>query len=246
MGSTGNPRWGGTHRFLSSIFSGVQCAADHHRPRLLFVGLSLVVPLPAGYLVAMVVCEANEGASQATCKRNSATYHHSYYPLPQTAHPTDATSMYRKRRSIALLLQDLVDFLIDYIKEKRDRWSAHDNDEGTEFGASLAVEVVQTLRGGDRSNVGPGETPDIEPEWLKLKWGIAIAARALDVCSASGNSYGGDMVRKRRWRYRFESVMLLLILVKATENALLVASFVHAGKSGREVNVESKIFRTGH
>lgn len=99
--------------------------------------------------------------------------------------------------------------MIDYIEEKRDRWSAHDSDEGTEFGASLAVEVVQTLRGGDRPNVAQRETPDGEPEWLKLKWGIAIAARALDACSASANGYGGDMVRRRRRRYCPESAMLL-------------------------------------
>lgn len=94
-------------------------------------------------------------------------------------------------------LQGYVDDLISYVKKKKDSWSRRDERDAN-FGASLAVDVVKTLSGGDCPKEACEGKPHGEPEWLRLKWGIAIAARALDVCSARVNTYCGDMVSQRR------------------------------------------------
>ncbi|CAM9450533.1 unnamed protein product, partial [Laminaria digitata] len=68
----------------------------------------------------------------------------------------------------------------------------------TEFGVSMAVGVVRTLRGRSKKG-GPlieGARGD-KPLWLKLKWGMVIAARALDVFAASRDMDEADLVKLR-------------------------------------------------
>lgn len=54
----------------------------------------------------------------------------------------------------------------------------------TEFGVSLAVGVVRTLRGLSESGRRLGGPQGGEPLWRRLKWGMILAARALDVRAA--------------------------------------------------------------
>ena len=61
-------------------------------------------------------------------------------------------------------------------------------------GVSLALDVVRTLRGPRKVGCDLGIEDGGEPLWLHLKWGIALAARALDVRSAPANLPVADMV----------------------------------------------------
>ncbi|CAM9189562.1 unnamed protein product [Laminaria digitata] len=65
----------------------------------------------------------------------------------------------------------------------------------TEFGISLAVGVVRTLRGRSKSGSLIQGKRGGKPLWLKLKWGMTIAARALDVFAAPRGMDEADLVK---------------------------------------------------
>lgn len=98
-----------------------------------------------------------------------------------------------RNAQLILSLQGYVRDFIIYVRTQQNNWSGRD-DSDTAFGASLAVDVVKTLQGNVAEAAATEENSDVEPMWLKLKWGIAIAARALDVWSARTNNCSLDMV----------------------------------------------------
>lgn len=87
--------------------------------------------------------------------------------------------------------QRYTDRFIAYVDELKLTW---DNQE-PEHGISLAVSVVRELRGPSKAGCGRDQEKGREPAWLELKWGIALAARALDVKTAPTNLPSADMVR---------------------------------------------------
>lgn len=95
-------------------------------------------------------------------------------------------------RASCTLVQGYVDTFLGYIDGLMDKWSGRDADES--FGINLAVAVVRQLRGPStvnvtemRHNVELGG----EPEWLRLKWGLVIVSRGLDVLEAQTNGLEG-------------------------------------------------------
>lgn len=87
-------------------------------------------------------------------------------------------------------LQRYTDRFIAYVDELKLTW----DDPEPEHGISLAVSVVRELRGPSKAGRGLDQEDGREPAWLELKWGIALAARALDVKTAPKNLPAADMV----------------------------------------------------
>ena len=93
-----------------------------------------------------------------------------------------------------VLPQEYVDVLVTYVKELHTRWAGHAEYDNTR-GACLAVEVI-TMFWGDRCPSYVDTTGKVggDPAWLKLKWGVAIASRALDAWTAAKNNLQVDAV----------------------------------------------------
>eukprot|EP00904_Undaria_pinnatifida_P011040 jgi/Undpi1/7066/HiC_scaffold_21.g09540.m1 len=73
-----------------------------------------------------------------------------------------------------------VDELVTYLKTLADDWIGHAAYD-TAYGAFLAVNVVKTFMGENYPGYTIDHDSNEEPLWLRLKWGVAIASRALDV-----------------------------------------------------------------
>ena len=82
-------------------------------------------------------------------------------------------------------LQSYIGDLVSYAEELVGAWEHRPAAQlTTEFGVSLAIDVVHTLRGLSESGRLVENPQGGEPLWRKLKWGMTIAARALDVYAA--------------------------------------------------------------
>lgn len=88
-------------------------------------------------------------------------------------------------------------YLISYVDGLKASWGRIDAAGATAHGISLAVDVVQTFLGPLRADYNPDQEEGDEPLWRRLKWGTAIAARALDVWSARSDLSPNDMVSGR-------------------------------------------------
>lgn len=106
-----------------------------------------------------------------------------------------------------LPLQRYVQDLISFVRTQQNSWSGRE-DSDTDFGVSLAVDVITTLQGKDTQAGAKAGKSNGEPMWLKLKWGMAVASRALDVWSARVNNCTVDMVNERSRRCFHERVTL--------------------------------------
>lgn len=85
-------------------------------------------------------------------------------------------------------LQGYVADVVSYAEELLGAWEQRPAAQlTTEFGVSLAVGVVRTLRGLSESGCRLECPQGGEPLWRRLKWGMTIAARAFDVSAAPGN-----------------------------------------------------------
>lgn len=78
--------------------------------------------------------------------------------------------------------------MVSYAEELLGAWEQRPAAQlTTDFGVSLAVGVVRTLGGLSESGCRLEGPQGGEPLWRRLKWGMTIAARALDVSAAPGN-----------------------------------------------------------
>lgn len=84
-----------------------------------------------------------------------------------------------------------------YITELRETWNGHTEHDSSR-GAHLALEVVKVFWGDLCTGYRGTEKEGEDPVWLKLKWGVAIASRALDAWTAASNGFEVDMVRHQR------------------------------------------------
>ena len=84
--------------------------------------------------------------------------------------------------------------MVSYVDALKSKWRGVPTHQKLAHGVSLALDVVRTLRGPSKVGCGLGIEDGSEPLWLQLKWGIALAARALDVRSAPANLPVADMV----------------------------------------------------
>lgn len=93
---------------------------------------------------------------------------------------------------------------ISYVRELQGAWHGRDAGDSA-FGVSLAVGVVTTLLGPPEVDGGMDEKERLEgeeeegqePQWLQLKWGVAVVSRAFDVWSAFKHGLPhGDVVRE--------------------------------------------------
>ena len=87
-----------------------------------------------------------------------------------------------------------------YIEELQAKWIGVPAADEAKHGTSLAVDIVRTLLGpGDKGyREGEEEKKGQDPLWRRLKWGVAIAARALDVWSAPPDLSDKNMVSGQR------------------------------------------------
>ena len=83
-----------------------------------------------------------------------------------------------------------------YLNTFADDWIGHAACD-TAYGASLAVDVVKTFMGKNFTGYAIGDDDDEEPLWLRLKWGVAIASRALDVWTSCRHRNDDASVRRR-------------------------------------------------
>ena len=74
----------------------------------------------------------------------------------------------------------------------------------TTRGAYLAVKVIETFLGDRHPGYACTEKNDEDPTWLKLKWGVAIASRALDWSSCRNGFDGGLVSQISHDTLRFE------------------------------------------
>ena len=84
--------------------------------------------------------------------------------------------------------------MVSYVDALKSKWRGVPTHQKLAHGVSLALDVVRTLLGPSKVESGLGIEDGSEPLWLQLKWGIALAARALDVRSAPANLPVADMV----------------------------------------------------
>eukprot|EP00904_Undaria_pinnatifida_P008460 jgi/Undpi1/4744/HiC_scaffold_18.g08097.m1 len=88
--------------------------------------------------------------------------------------------------------------LVSYAEGLKRDWRKQPAGVSTaEFGTSLAVGVVRTLRGLSRDGSLIEGVGGADPLWLKLKWGMATAARALDVFAAPSSMSKEDVDKLR-------------------------------------------------
>lgn len=80
---------------------------------------------------------------------------------------------------------------VGYVRELEEAWHGRDADDPA-FGVSLAVGVVTTLLGppevsgamDEKEALERPEEEGLDPQWLQLKWGVAVVSRAFDVWAA--------------------------------------------------------------
>lgn len=86
--------------------------------------------------------------------------------------------------------------MLAYITALRVLWIGYASCD-TARGACLAVNVIKTFMGDGCPEFAFTENKVGYPIWLKLKWGVAIASRALDVWTSCRNGFNGDLVSRK-------------------------------------------------
>lgn len=94
------------------------------------------------------------------------------------------------------LLQIYVDELVTYLKTLANDWIGHAAYD-TAYGAFLAVNVVKTFMGENYAGYTIDHDGNKDPLWLRLKWGVAIASRALDVWTSCRHGIDDTSVKRR-------------------------------------------------
>ena len=102
-----------------------------------------------------------------------------------------------------VLFQWYVSYLLAYRTSLRVSWVGYASFDTTR-GAYLAVKVIETFLGDRHPGYACTEKNDEDPTWLKLKWGVAIASRALDWSSCRNGFDGGLVSQISHDTLRFE------------------------------------------
>lgn len=88
---------------------------------------------------------------------------------------------------------------LGFVRDQRAAWKTPDASPDV-FGFKMAARVVRVFANDPvtKEEVVDAAQSSGEELWLKLKWGMALVGRAIDLSWACDNSYSGETVSPQR------------------------------------------------